>query len=58
MPKSIDVKNLDRRLAERMIRAGQLTPEAWNEHLKSLPDVGEKAQDVETELETGVIEND
>lgn len=52
----IDVKTLDRRLAERMIRNGQITQEQWDKHLQSLPDDAEKGEDLETEFEAGVIE--
>jgi len=56
--KSIDLKTLDRRIAERMIRKGQITQAEWDAHLKALPDVEESGAPIETELETGVIEAD
>lgn len=56
MSKSIDLKNLDSRLAERMIRNGQLSREDWEKHLESLSDSGEAGEAVETEFETGVLE--
>lgn len=52
----IDLQNLDRRIAERMLRNGQITQAEWDAHLKSLPDVADAGAPVETELETGIIE--
>lgn len=52
----IDLANLDRRIAERMIRNGQLDEETWKKHLESLPDVEAQAEAFEAELETGVLE--
>ncbi|HEY0840792.1 MAG TPA: hypothetical protein VGD74_11440 [Vulgatibacter sp.] len=58
MAKSIDLKNLDRRIAEKMIRSGQITQAEWDKQLASLPDVAEAGEPIETELETGVIETE
>lgn len=52
----IDLKNLDRRIAERMLRKGQITQAEWDAHLKALPDVADAGAPIETELETGIIE--
>lgn len=56
MSKKIDLSKLDRRLAERMIRRGELTQEEWDAFLATLPDVSDKAEPVATKLETGVIQ--
>ncbi|HWV39891.1 MAG TPA: hypothetical protein VN033_15585 [Vulgatibacter sp.] len=56
--KSIDLKTLDRRIAERLIRKGEITQAEWDAHLESLPDVAESGTPIETELETGVIQTD
>lgn len=52
----IDLDNLDRRIAERMIRNGQLDENEWKKHLEALPDVEKEAEPFEAELETGVLE--
>jgi hypothetical protein len=51
-----DLTKLDRRLAERLIRKGELTQEEWDAHLATLPDAEEKSEPISTELETGVIQ--
>jgi len=51
-----DLSKLDRRLAERLIRKGELTQEEWDAYLATLPDAEEKSEPIETELETGVIQ--
>lgn len=55
MKSKIDLKNLDKRIAERMIRDGHLSQEAWQEHLAALPDVGEKAEPISAQMETGIL---
>lgn len=54
----IDLNTLDRRIAERLIRSGQITQAEWDKHLASLPDVEAAGAPIETELETGVIETE
>lgn len=56
MATKIDLNKLDRRLAERLIRKGEMTQEDWDKHLASLPDASEQAEEITTELETGVIQ--
>jgi hypothetical protein len=51
-----DLSKLDRRLAERLIRKGELTQQEWDEYVASLPDSEAKSEPVTTELETGVIQ--
>lgn len=52
----IKLENLDRRVAERMIRNGQLSQEEWEKHLSSLADVSEQAEPFTAELQAGVLE--
>ena len=52
----IDLANLDRRLAERMIRNGQLSQKEWNDFLATLPDASDQAETFAVELETGILE--
>ena len=56
MATKLDLSKLDRRLAERLIRKGELTQEEWDEYVATLPDVADKAEPVTTELETGVFQ--
>lgn len=56
MATDIDLSKLDRRLAERLIRKGELKQEDWDAHLATLPDVEEQGEGFETEFETGVIQ--
>lgn len=57
MSTKIDLSTLDRRLAERLIRKGELAQTEWDKHLETLGDIAEKAEPISTELETGVIED-
>ncbi len=52
----IDLKTLDRRIAERMIRNGQLSEEEWKKALEELPDLSEQAEPFTAELEVGILE--
>ncbi|AKU91939.1 hypothetical protein [Vulgatibacter incomptus] len=58
MSEKIDLQNLDRRLAERLIRAGKLSQSEWDKHLQTLPDSADQGAAIEAELETGIIERD
>ncbi len=51
MADTVDPKYLDKRTAERYLRGGQLDEKAYERHIKSLPDVAEKAATVETAME-------
>jgi hypothetical protein len=51
MADTLDPKHLDKRTAERYLRSGQLDEKAYERHLKSLPDVAEKAAVVETAMD-------
>jgi hypothetical protein len=56
MATKIDMSTLDRRLAERLIRKGELSQAEWDAYVAALPDVAEKAEPISTELETGVMQ--
>jgi hypothetical protein len=45
-----DPKYLDKRTAERYVRAGLLDEKAYERHLKGLPDATEKSVPVETTM--------
>ncbi len=47
MSETIDPRMLDKRTAERYIAAGLLDEKVWEKHLKSLPDLAEKAAPIE-----------
>jgi hypothetical protein len=51
MADTLDPKHLDKRTAERYLRSGQLDEKTYERHLKSLPDVAEKAAVVETAMD-------
>lgn len=53
--KAEDLVNMDKRVAERLIRSGDLDEEVWKRHLESLPDSAEKAEEITAEFETGVL---
>ncbi len=48
MAEPLDPKNIDKRTAARYLAQGELDEKAWDRYLKSLPDVSEKAAQVET----------
>src|SRR5689334_4526307 len=50
MADTIDPRFLDKRTAERYLRSGLLDEKAYDKHLKSLPDLAEKAVPVETSM--------
>lgn len=56
MATDIDLSQLDSRLAERLIRKGDLKQEDWDAYVATLPDVADKSEPITTELETGVIQ--
>lgn len=55
MATDLDLTQLDRRLVERLMKKNQLTEKDWEKHLKSLPDLADQAEAVETEFEAGVV---
>jgi len=50
MADALDPKLVDKRTAERYLREGILDAKAYERLLKSLPDVAEKAQAVQTSM--------
>ena len=48
MAEPLDPKNIDKRTAARSLAVGEVDEKAWDRYLKSLPDVSEKAAQVET----------
>jgi hypothetical protein len=49
MSTEIEIKHLDRRTQERYLTRGVLTPKELEKHLKALPDLEAKAEDIETQ---------
>jgi hypothetical protein len=45
---TLDPKHIDRRTYERYLRSGLLDEKAFERHLKSLPDVADKAESIDT----------
>ena len=50
----LDLKNLDRRIADRLIKKGLLDEKDWEKHLATLPDTAEQAEPIATRFEAGV----
>ena len=48
MANPTDPKQLDKRTAERYLRSGAVDEKAYQRHIETLPDVGEKSVPVET----------
>jgi hypothetical protein len=48
MAEPLDPKDIDKRTAARYLTQGEVDEKAWDRYLKSLPDVSEKAAQVET----------
>jgi hypothetical protein len=48
MAEPLDPKSIDKRTAARYLAQGEVDEKAWDRYLKSLPDVSEKAAQVET----------
>ena len=48
MAEPLDPKNIDKRTAARYLAQGEVDEKAWERYLKSLPDLSEKAAQVET----------
>ena len=53
----LDLKNLDRRVAARMVRKGQLSEKELEKALKQLPDVETKGEVVDTFLDDDDFED-
>ena len=51
MSDTIDLRLLDKRVANRYVRKGLLDEKDLEQHLKKLPDLAEQALDIESEIE-------
>jgi len=51
MADELETKLLDKRVAQRYVRKGRLDEKEWERHLKSLPDLADRAIPVESEFE-------
>jgi hypothetical protein len=51
MADALDPKNADKRTAARYINSGRLDEKAYEKHVKSLPDVADKAAPIETVMD-------
>ncbi|MDC0709248.1 RNA polymerase subunit sigma [Stigmatella sp. ncwal1] len=51
MADTLDPKHLDKRTAERYLRSGQLSEDAYARHIKDLPDVADKSVAVVTAMD-------
>jgi hypothetical protein len=47
----MNAKLLDKRVAQRYLRKGLLDEKEWSKHLESLPDLADRAADVEARFE-------
>lgn len=54
----IDLRYTDKRTAERYLRMGLLDEKAYEKHLKSLPDLLEKASKIEATLPEDEMDED
>ena len=52
MAEEIDLKEVDRRLVARMVRKGDVSEREVEKALKQLPDVADKAEPVDTKLDS------
>jgi len=51
MSENIEIKLIDKRVAQRYVRKGRLDEKEWERHLKALPDLADQAIPVESEFE-------
>jgi hypothetical protein len=58
MADTLDPKHLDKRTADRYLRSGQLDEKAYERHIKTLPDVADKASTVETAMDADDFDTD
>jgi hypothetical protein len=54
MADALDPKLLDKRVAPRYLKKGRLDEKDWQKHLQSLPDLEDRAEEVESEFEPTV----
>jgi hypothetical protein len=58
MAESLDPKNTDKRTWQRYVTLGLLDEKAYERHLKSLPDLAEKAANMETVMFENEVDDD
>jgi hypothetical protein len=58
MADTLDPKNVDKRIYERLLQNGQLDEKTYEKFLKALPDVTEKSSPVSTVMGTDEDEDD
>lgn len=51
MAQEIDIRNMDRRILDRLVRRGEISEKDVEKTLKQLPDAAEEAAEVESKLE-------
>ena len=51
MADTLETRLLDKRVVHRYVRKGRLDEKEWERHLKSLPDLADRAIPVESEFE-------
>jgi hypothetical protein len=51
MPDEIERKLIDKRVAHRYIKKGRLDEKEYEKHLKSLPDLADRAVPIESDLD-------
>lgn len=49
-----EFENVDKRILERLVRQGKMDERVWEKHLKTLPDVSEKCQPVESVMDDDI----
>ncbi len=54
----IDLRYADKRTAERYLKMGVLDEKAWQQYLKSLPDVAEKGERLQAEADEYILDED
>lgn len=51
MADAIDTRLLDKRVAPRYLKKGRLDEKDWQKHIQALPDLSDRAMEVESEFE-------
>lgn len=51
MPQELDIRNMDRRILDRLVRRGEVSEKEVEKVLKQLPDAAEEAAEVDSKLE-------
>jgi hypothetical protein len=51
MPEDIDSKLVDKRVVQRYLKKGRLDEKDFEKHLRSLPDLADKAVPIESDLD-------